>query len=236
MARFASRSLVAGVVAGYAILFALPRPVHASPERPVAEISATVSSEVMQDQVRIALSAQVQADSAAAVNQQLADIIEEARKRIGTPAGVRLSTGNVQTYPRYGKDGKITGWQGRGDIVLQSMDVSAATASADKVTDLLALSGASFSLSDRARRAEQSRLMDAVAHAFREKANSTARAFGFSGFQIQRLTVSESGEMPSPRPVLMSARAADSAENTGLTLLPDVQKVSVTVTGLIELR
>ncbi|AWB35794.1 SIMPL domain-containing protein [Orrella marina] len=208
----------------------------AAPSAPVAEISATVSAEVQQDQVQIVLSAQVQDDSAAAVNQRLTEMIDQAKSRIGNPSGLRVSTGNVQTYPRYDDNGKISGWQGRADLVLRSNDVSLSASSADKVADLLALSGVSFSLSDQARRAEQSRLMDSVAHAFREKATTTARVFGYSSFSIQSLNISDSGEMSMPRPFVMAAVASDRAEKAGLTLVPDVQTVSVTVSGLIELR
>lgn len=206
-----------------------------SPERPVAELSATVSSEVRQDQVQVVLAAQVQDQSAATVNQRLSEIVEQAKKRLGSPQGVRISTGALQTYPRYDKDGKIAGWQGRAELILRSSDVSAVAASADKVTDLLAVAGVNFSLSDTARRVEQGRLMDAVAQAFREKATTTARVFGFSGFQIKSLSVSDSGEMSAPR-AMMSAMASDSAQKASLTLLPGVQTVSVTVTGLVDLR
>jgi len=217
-------------------IFGSPLLAQVSAEKPVAELSATVSSEVRQDQVQVVLAAQVQDDSAAKVNQQLSELVEAAKKRLGSPQGVRISTGALQTYPRYDKDGKIDGWQGRAELILRSGDVSAVASSADKVTDLLAVANVNFSLSDVARRSEQGRLMDSVAQAFREKATTTARVFGFSGFQIKSLTVSESGEMVAHRSLMMSAMASDTLEKASLTLLPGVQTVSVTVTGLVELR
>src|SRR5690554_406839 len=175
------RFRLAGLMASSLVVFwAYSGSSIAASGSPVAEISATVSAQVQQDQVQIVLSAQVQGDSAAAVNQRLTELIDQAKGRIGKPAGLRVSTGNVQTYPRYDDSGKIDGWQGRADLVLHSSDVSLSASIADKVTDLLALSGVNFSLSDQARRAEQSRLMDSVAHAFREKATTTARVFGYS--------------------------------------------------------
>lgn len=205
-------------------------------ERPVAELSATVSSEVRQDQVQVVLAAEMQDDSATNVNRRLSEVVEQARKRLGSPQSVRITTGALQTYPRYDQDGRIVGWQGRAELILRSGDVLTVASSADNVTDLLAVSGVSFSLSDIARRAEQSRLMDSVAQAFREKATTTARVFGFSGFQIKSLTVSDSGESIAHRTMMMSAMASDTAEKASLTLLPGVQTVSVTVTGLVELR
>lgn len=234
---YAFRSRLVGVMTSSLLFLVAYSGVSvASPSAPVAEISATVSAEVQQDQVQIILSAQVQDDSATSVNQRLNDLIDKAKSRIGAPSGLRVSTGNIQTYPRYDDNGKINGWQGRADLVLRSNDVSLAASTADKVTDLLVLSGVNFSLSDQARRAEQSRLMDSVAHAFREKATTTARVFGYSNFQIKRLNVSDSGEVSMPRPYMMAAVSADRSEKAGLSLAPDVQTVSVTVSGLIELR
>lgn len=203
---------------------------------PVAEISATVSSEVLQDQVQIVMSAQVQGDSAASVTQTLNQKIEQAKSKAGSPSGLRVSTGGVQTYPRYDAKGKVTGWQGRADLVLRSANIALAAATADQLTDLLAISGITFSLSDQSRRAEQSRLMDAVAHAFREKASTTARVFGYANFTIKKLNVSDSGEFASPRPLMLASAISDRAEKATLALIPDVQSVSVTVTGVIELR
>jgi len=203
---------------------------------PVAEISATVTSEVQQNQVRIVLFAQVQASTATQVTKELTEKIDEASRLLGQPEDVKISTGAFQAYPTYGDKGKVTGWQGRAELVLTSGNIPAAAAAAEKVTNILAFSGVSFSLTDQARRSEQSDLMESVAKAFKEKAQALAKAFGYSGYRIQKLKVSESGEEPSFRPMMMSVMAADVAPKAELNLLPGTQKVSVTVSGLIELH
>jgi len=80
-------------------------------------------------------------------------------------------------------------------LILDSSNLPAVSQAADKLTDVLSLSRVNFSLSDEARRKEQSRLIEQAARAFREKAQVAAEAFGYDAYDIVRLEISNSGEV-----------------------------------------
>ncbi|MFW8566635.1 SIMPL domain-containing protein [Orrella sp. 11846] len=235
IAKFAQVRTV-GLLVAAGLLLGLNGVAQADSKKPLVELSATVQSQVDQDQVQVVLSAQVQGDSSAVVNQELTKVMQTARERLGDRKDIRISTGAIQTYPQYDKQGKISGWQGRSELVLRSKDIAATAAAADQVTDLLAISSVGFSLSDQARQVEQGRLMDSVAQAFRDKANTVARVFGYSGFNIKKLSVDEGGQMPAPRMMAMMASDAAVASEPHLNFEPGQQTVAVTVRGEIELR
>jgi hypothetical protein len=50
--------------------------------------------------------------------------LAEARKT-AAPGQMDVRTGNFSLYPRYGRDGKISGWQGSAELVLEGRDFAA---------------------------------------------------------------------------------------------------------------
>lgn len=218
------------------ILFAFNATAQAD-ESPELSLAATVSSSLEQDELQVVFSAQSEASSAKAANEQLIKALNDARAKLGEPSDVNISNGVVQTYPVYGKQKEPTIWRGRGELILDSSDLSAVSAAADKLTGLLALSRVNFSLSDQARRAEQSRLIEQAAQAFRQKAQTSAEAFGYESYEILTLDITNSGEVMSPRPMLATRMAsADAAPSPSLDLQPNRESVTVTVSGSVSLR
>jgi predicted secreted protein len=200
-------------------------------------LSATVSAQYPQDHIQLVFAAQSEADTAAGANEQLIRALNDARQRLGKPQGVNISTGSIQTYPVYGQKNEPTVWRGRGELVLESQDIVSASQAADKLTGQLALSSVVFSLSDQARRQEQSRLIERAAQAFRQKAEVTTKAFGYDRYDIESLEIVDSGEMINPRPMMMSRMAnADTMSLPALDLQPGQESVSVTVSGSVRLR
>lgn len=54
-------------------------------------------------------------------------------KRNAQSGQMDVRTGPFGLYPRYGKDGKINGWQGRAELVLEGRDFARITATAGKI-------------------------------------------------------------------------------------------------------
>ena len=75
-------------------------------------------------------------------------------KRARDTKGVEVRTGNYNVWPNTGSKGKIAGWRGQGEVILESKDFEAAAALASKLSDKTAISSISFSLSRAAREAE----------------------------------------------------------------------------------
>jgi predicted secreted protein len=232
-----ARSRVAMMVGASMIALLLTSANALADDKAKLSLSATVSAERQQDHIQLVFTAQSEADSAAVANEQLIRSLNDARQRLGKPQGVSISSGSIQTYPVYGQKNEPTIWRGRGELLLESQDIVAASQAADKLTGQLALSRVVFSLSDQVRRQEQSRLIERAALAFRQKAEMTAKAFGYGSYDIVSLDIVDSGEMVNTRPMMMSRMAgADTMSAPALDLQPGQESVSVTVSGQVRLR
>ena len=119
----------------------------------VVQLSAEGSVDVVQDLLTATLSATREGRDAAAVQSQLQKVVEAAMavtKRSAQPGQMDVSTGSFGIYPRYGKDNKVEGWQGRAEILLQGRDFALITQTAAQVQDMT-LSQVGFGLSREAR-------------------------------------------------------------------------------------
>lgn len=200
-------------------------------------LSAAVSADYQQDQIQLVFTAQTESADSSGASAQLIQLLNDAQKRLGKPPGVNISSGAIQIYPIYGQKNEPTIWRGRAELVLESQDILGASQAADKLTGQLALSRVTFSLSDRARRQAHLLLTERAAQAFREKADMTAKAFGYEKYEIISLEMTDSGEMVGSRPMLMGRMAnADAMATPALNLQPGQESVSVTVSGWVLLR
>jgi len=115
----------------------------------VAQISANGTVEVQQDLLSISLSTTRDGTDAGVVQTQLKQALDTAltqAKQATAPGQMDVRTGNFSLYPRYGKDGKINGWQGSTELVLEGKDFPRITGTAGKIQSLT-MSNVSFALS-----------------------------------------------------------------------------------------
>ncbi|SAI45410.1 Predicted periplasmic/secreted protein [Bordetella ansorpii] len=205
---------------------------------PRMSLQAAASSEVMQDTVRISLSAEVEAPDQPTAGQRLTAALEDAVKRAKGNEGIDVRTGGFNVWPNTDNKGKVTGWRGQGEIVLQSKDFAKASALASKLSDKTAISNIGFLLSREAREAEERKLLTQAAQAFRERAVAAANAFGFSGYRIMRIELGGTG---GPQPMarapapMMMAKAGD-ARAADVPLEAGEVTVTVSVSGTISLQ
>lgn len=131
---------------------ASPAPAEAAANRsPELSLQATASSEVKQDTVRIALAAEVEGADQPATGKKLSALLDDVVKRARDTKGVEVRTGNYNVWPNTGSKGKIAGWRGQGEVILESKDFEAAAALASKLSDKTAISSISFVVALRAR-------------------------------------------------------------------------------------
>ena len=205
---------------------------------PELTLRAQASAQVQQDTVTMSFARNVQGKSAPEVNQQLAQAIDQARRLVTEGSPVKASSGIYRVTPVFGKDGRITGWQGHAELTLVSSDIPAIAALSAKMAEQLELANVYFSLSEPARQAAEARLLDQVAGAFRDRAQRAANAFGFERYTLKRLDLGGSGAAPQPAPAMLmrSAAAPDAAPRVDVPLVPDQVSVTVSVSGTIYLR
>jgi predicted secreted protein len=201
-------------------------------------LQATASSEVILDTVRITLAAEIQAADQATASQQLATALDGAVKQAQGAAGITMHTGNYGVWPSRDNQGKITGWHGRGEIVLESKDFAATSALATRMSDKVAIANIAFILSNEARAAEERKLLDQVAQAFKARALDATKAFGFTSYRMVTLDLGGSGAMmpmPQAEPMMRMAKGAMS-NAINAPLEAGKVAVSVSVNGTIALQ
>jgi len=206
---------------------------------PELTLQAQAVSKVMQDTVTIRLAAEEQAPDQAGVGKKLTALLDATMKDAKAAKDIKARNGAYRLWAVTNRDGKVTGWRGRAEILLESKDFAAASELAGKLADRMPIDGIAFSLSDEARNAEEKRLLTQAANAFRDRALAAAQAFGFNGYRIRKLDLGGSGaEMAqgmaySPAPMMASMQAKRSAD---VPLEADDVTVSVAVNGTVFLQ
>lgn len=205
---------------------------------PELNLQASASNDVKQDTVTIVLFSEVEASSQAAAGKALTTALDALAKRAKGQEGIDVRSGNYRVYANTNDKGKITSWRGRAELRLESKDFAAASSLASKLSDKSAISNMYFSLSRQGREAEEKKLLNDAAAAFKDRALDASRAFGFSGYRIGKLALGGSGaSVPEPRAMMaaMSMRK-DSMDTPDVPLEPDTELVSIEVTGTIILQ
>lgn len=236
IAVFASLIWISGTF--YANLSAAQE-VARTPDRWVA-LSATASAEVPQDWLRLTLSASREGTEPTAVQSQLKQALDAAlavARPQAQPGKLEVRSGAFGVYPRHGRDGKINGWQGQVQLVLEGRDVARLTATAAQVPSL-ALQDLAFSVSPAARTALEADLQTQAIARFQAKAQAAAQAFGFSRYQLVQVNVGAlDGTGTQPRAHLMAApRAMAAVADSPIPAEPGTATVQLTVNGTVRLE
>lgn len=211
-------------------------PFHKHQPSPLLSLQASASTDVLEDQVTIILAADIEGKDQAAVDRRLTEILNETRERAGSPSDIRLRTGAWRIWPSTDRDGRITVWRGRVELVLESRNIAAAADLAGKLGNPMAIANVNFDLSSEARAEAEEALLEEVAQAFQQRAEAAAEAFGFSGYKVHKLELGGSGMMPQPRGEMMMARASGMADDAPPALEPGETTVSLSVQGEVVLQ
>jgi len=216
----------------YAQNLAFPAPQN------VLQLQATGAVEVQQDLLRLQLGTTREGSDPNALQAQLKVALDaalaEARK--SAQAGLMdVRTGNFSLQPRYNREGRMSGWNGSTELVLEGRDFSRITQTAARIQSLT-VRGASFGLSREERGRVESEAQSAAIQRFKAKAAELAAGFGFGGYTLREVSVqsNEPGFEPQPRMVAMEARAG--ASDLPVPVEPGKQTVTVSVSGSVQLR
>jgi predicted secreted protein len=221
----------AAVVASLATHAQLPPPEN------VLQLSASATLETQQDQLSLSLSTRREGEDATAVQSQLKTALDaalaEARKA-AQPGQLDVRTGHFGLMPRYEKGGRISGWQGTAELVLEGRDFARITQTAARISSMT-ISHVNFSLSREQRAKVETDAQALAIERFRAKASELARGFGFAGYSLREVSVNANDMLPPmPRPAMAMARSASS--ETPLPVEAGKTAVTVTVSGSVQLR
>jgi predicted secreted protein len=217
-------------------LFAQTAPTEAL--KNVAQLSASGSVEVQQDLLSISMTTTRDGSDAGAVQTQLKQALDAAlaqAKQAAIPGQMDVRTGNFSLYPRYGNNGKINGWQGSAELVLEGRDFPRITGTAGKIQSLT-LGGVSFSLSREQRAKVEAQAQTLAIEQFKAKAGEIAKGFGFGGYTLREVSVTGNDQFYAhrPRALAMSAKSADMAE-AAIPVEAGKSTVQVSVSGSVQM-
>ncbi|NML45421.1 SIMPL domain-containing protein [Ramlibacter sp. G-1-2-2] len=207
------------------------------PPQNVLQLQASGTVEVQQDLLMMTLSTSRDGTDPNAVQAQLKTALEaalaEARKS-AQPGQLDVRSGNFALFPRHDKQGRISGWTGSAELILEGRDFPRITQAAGRI-QTLTLAGMSFGLSREQRARVESDAQTKAIEQFKNRANELAKGFGFTGYTLREVAVNSNDMGPTPRfrPMAMEAKAAS---DSAVPVEPGKSTVSVTVSGSVQLR
>ncbi len=208
------------------------------PPQNVLQLKASGSVEVQQDLLQMNLTTAREGTDPSQVQAQLKNALDaalaEARKT-AQPGQLDVRTGNFALYPRHNREGRISGWTGTAELVLEGRDFARITQAAGRV-QTMTLGGVSFGLSREQRARVEGEAQALAIERFKAKAAELAKGFGFSGYTLREVAVNanEPGFAPRMRMAAQEGRVASS--DAAVPVEPGKSVVMVTVSGSVQLR
>lgn len=235
----------AAAVAPLLVVASLANVAHGQtpPPQGVLGLSANASVEVAKDVLAVTFSTTRDGVDANTVQAQLKQALDAAlaeAKKVAKPGQVDVQTGNFSLYPRYGnatstgRAPTITGWQGSAELIVDGRDMTSIGQLTGHITTMT-IARVGYRLSREAgQRVEADIVAEAIA-AFRAKATSYAKLFGYGDYAVREVSVATSEPQPGPVPVMrMQASAASPAD--ALSVEPGKAVVTATVNGTIQMK
>ncbi len=207
----------------------------------VLQLAASGSVDVQQDLMVLNLATTKEGADAATVQTQLRQVVDAAlaeAKRDVQPEKMEVRTGQFGITPRYNKDGKVTGWQGRAELVLEGRDFARITTVAGRIQSMT-ISQLGFGLSKEARARVQGEAQSRAIEEFKNRATSLAKDFGFSGYSLREVSVNGDEMVPAPRMQAMAMKSSVTmmgSLDSGMPVEAGKTQVVVHVSGSVQLR
>lgn len=225
------------LIAAIASFCGLSITAHSQETKPLLQVlnlSADAFAEVPNDTVRITFASEAENASSAALSQALNKAADTVLRDAKANPKLEAKSGGYSVYPNNDRNGRITAWRGRIEVVVESKDFAAASEFAGKAGDIMPVANLAFSLSRDARRAQEKRLTDEAIKAFQEKALNAAKAFGMNGYTVVNVSVN-AGTNTQPQfadrgMVAMSSKSAAPPVEGGKA------SVTVNVSGSVQMK
>jgi predicted secreted protein len=206
--------------------------------RNVVRLASSGSLDVQQDLLTLTLGTTREGVDPAAVQSQLRVALEAAlaeAKKSAQPEAMDVHTGAFGLQPRYGREGKINGWVGSAELVLEGRDFGRIGTTAGKI-QTLTISNAAFSLSRGLRSQVETEAQQMAIDQFKAKASSIAHRFGFESYTLQEVAVNANDQGFSPRPRAMAMELKTMAADAAVPMEAGKSVVTVNVSGSVQLK
>lgn len=205
------------------------------PPQAVLNLQASASVEVVKDVLSVAFSTTREANDAASVQSALKQALDaalaEARK-VAKPGQVDVQAGGFSVHPRYDNKGRLTGWSGSAEMMVEGRDMTTVAQLTGRVSTMQ-IARVGYTLSREAREKVEADVAAQAIARYRAKAAEMSRQFGYGGYTIREVQVS-SNEPPPYAPMAMRAKAM-SAQEDALPVEPGKGSVTATVSGSVQM-
>lgn len=229
--------LAAGVMLAATQAAFSQNPAQALPLQRVS-LSASATVQVPQDELTLTLSTQREGSSAPDVQNQLKAALDTAlsvaRRQAQSPL-MEVSTGRFGLSPRHDRNGKLVGWQGTAELILQGRDFVRISQTAAQL-QTLSVASVVFGLSSQQRQDAQAQAQSQAIAQFQKNATDIAKGFGFAGYTLGEVHIN--ANQPGPvRPTMMAASMRSAAdESSPVPIEAGLSQVSVNVSGSVQLK
>ena len=229
--------LATGAVSAFGVAHAqTPEPL-----RNVVQLSASGQVEVDQDWLQMNLSVNREGTNAAAVQKQLQQSVDAAMRSLKPQAqgqDMQVHSGSFGVYPRHGNDGKIKGWQGRAEVVLEGKDFARISQAAAQVPDLT-VSSMGFGLSKEGNIKVQDQAQAMAVENFKARASQLTKQFGFASYSLREVSVNSQDGYFMPRMQRASVAMAAAPKMDMAEPVPveaGKTQVTVNVSGSVQMQ
>ncbi len=207
------------------------------PSRDALTLDATVATDVIPDLAVITLVAEAQGVEAASVTREVQQAINAALAQAKATPGVAAQTGAFATNQRVTNKGVRDGWTVRAELILKANDFAVLGALAGKLAQQkLMIVGTGFELSRELRDREEAALIERAIAAFRSKAQTASRAFGFGKFTLREVnlgSINGDARPTQPRPFSLRSAASSAADAEPMAIEGGKVTLTLTVNGSI---
>ena len=222
-----------------AVLLALAPAARAAeaPRENLVNFTSSATVEVTRDLLTITLQVVKDGADAAAVQAQLKQVLDgalgEARKSAQAGA-MEVRTGNFSLYPRHGKDGRISGWQGQAELVLEGKDAPRVAQTAGRLQGLNVVN-VSYGISRELAEKHEAEVTAQAIAKYRARAQELAKQFGFGGYALREVSVQTGEQGGGPRPMYRRAEMSAMASDAPVPVEPGKGVLTATVSGVVQL-
>jgi predicted secreted protein len=205
----------------------------------VVSLQSSGSVEAQQDLLMITMSTTKDGADAALVQTQLKTALDAAlaeAKKVAQAGQLDVRTGAFSLYPRYARDGKINGWQGSTELVLEGRDFARISATAGKI-NTLTLGQVSFALSREARAKVEGEAQAQAIERFKTKAAEISKNFGFGSYTLREVSVNANDQgFAPPRGRMVAMEAKSMSSDAPVPVEAGRSTVVVTVNGSVQMK
>ncbi|SOY49220.1 conserved hypothetical protein, DUF541; putative exported protein [Cupriavidus taiwanensis] len=201
----------------------------------VLSLTAQAVTEVPTDIVHLTLAAEQEGAEPAAISSGLSSRTQAAIAQARRVQGVTAESGGFTIHPSTDRNGRISTWRGRSEVILKSRDFSAVSKLAGELASQMQVQNIAFSLSREAREAAETKLAEQAIASFRSKAQATTRLFGYNSFTIREVSVNETGMVPPVPRMYGAAKAMMADAAVPVPVEGGKTQVTVSVNGSVQM-